>query len=79
MQELRLCLRHLTLPVGCIEHALLLPAWLACTQAFMACGEKADKGELEMVECLKEVRDSAGGGGRGCNACMRVWCGVQQS
>jgi hypothetical protein len=28
-------------------------------QAFMACGEKADKGEVEMAECLKEVK---GGG-----------------
>jgi hypothetical protein len=25
-------------------------------QGFMECGEKADKGEIEMVECLKEVR-----------------------
>jgi len=24
-------------------------------QAFMACGERADKGEVEMTECLKEV------------------------
>jgi hypothetical protein len=32
---------------------------LLMLQAFMSCGEKADKGEIEMAECLKEVR--AGG------------------
>lgn len=29
-----------------------------CMQGFMACGEKADKGEVEMADCLKEVRAS---------------------
>jgi hypothetical protein len=44
----------------------------------MVCGEKADKGELEMVQCLKEVRAGRReGGGEGAmhmHAC--VVCGV---
>jgi hypothetical protein len=31
----------------------------------MSCGEKADKGEIEMAECLKEVRAGGGRGGGG--------------
>lgn len=35
--------------------------WLSCLlQAFMACGEKADKGEIDMADCLKEVRGGQG-------------------
>lgn len=37
------------------SHAWLFESESVSMQAFMACGERADKGEIEMTECLKEV------------------------
>lgn len=48
------------LPVLCCLCCVVL-LLMCIMQAFMVCGEKADKGEIEMADCLREVSVGVGG------------------